>query len=111
MVLLNEELRANILALASISAMKEPKEIPVVSLAKEIVSKMKGNNNFTKEGIPIYANGLDQNNLVNKVLEIANLTNNQKALNIMNIVNAELNGIDANKKFGLQNSVETYFDY
>ena len=29
----------------------------------------------------------------------------------MNIVNAELNGIDANKKFGLQNSVETYFDY
>ena len=48
MTLLNEELRANILALALISAMKEPKEIPVVSLAKEIVSKMKGNNNFTK---------------------------------------------------------------
>lgn len=111
MVLLNEELRANILALALISAMKKPKEIPIVSLAKEIISKMKGNNNFTKKGTPIYANGLNQDNLVNKVLEIANLTNNQRALNIMNIVNAEINGIDANKKFGLQNSVETYFDY
>ena len=108
--IINERIETNNIAFSIRYALLHDKDIAPSAIAKSIISKQNGGDNFKGEKLDFADKGMNSDNFIEKVLTPINQLKNERAVSIAIALRDELFGLNGTFKRGAkQKSVITEF--